>query len=179
MVRMGRFNDNAMSILEIAESAMEGNLSAQEWTIVIGSEGGIRMIGESDWPLETLQSHHGAEMVYRVRQQGNAILEASAIHNTERRRGRGRCQSFQRWRESLPHEPALQIFELVASQRDPARVGIGEKIRDERGEPSSSCGGTERASRHRRDKQGCALSWRASGQGYKRRGNRDRAASPT
>ena len=80
---MGRFSDNAMSILEIAESAMEGNLSAQEWTIVIGSEGGIRIIGESDWPLETLQSHHGAEMVYRVRQQGNAIrLEGRAGSRT-------------------------------------------------------------------------------------------------
>jgi len=78
-----RFNDNALRIIEIAESAMEGNLAPTEWTIVIGAEGGIRILGESDWPLDSLQSHHGAEMVYRVRQQGNAIrLEGRAGSRT-------------------------------------------------------------------------------------------------
>jgi len=80
---VARFNENALSIIEIAESAMEGNLAPTDWTIVIGSEGRIRILGESDWPLESLQSHHGAEMVYRVRQQGNAIrLEGRAGSRT-------------------------------------------------------------------------------------------------
>ncbi len=80
---MTRFNDNALRIIEIVESAMEGNLAPKELTIVIGAEGGIRILGESDWPLESLQSHHGAEMVYRVRQQGNAIrLEGRAGSRT-------------------------------------------------------------------------------------------------
>jgi hypothetical protein len=78
-----RFNDNALRIIEVAESAIEKNLAPAEWTIVIGTEGGIRMIGESDWPLESLQSQHGAEMVYRVRQQGTAIrLEGRAGSRT-------------------------------------------------------------------------------------------------
>jgi hypothetical protein len=48
-------------------------------TIVIGQEGGIRLIAETDWPLDSLQAHHGAQMVYRVRQQdGSLRLEGRA-----------------------------------------------------------------------------------------------------
>ena len=38
-------------------------------TILISPEGGIRMVADSDWPLESLQAHHGASMAYRVSQQ--------------------------------------------------------------------------------------------------------------
>jgi hypothetical protein len=52
-------------------------------TIVIGQEGGIRLIAESDWPLDTLQAHHGAQMVYRVRQQAETLrLEGRAGSRT-------------------------------------------------------------------------------------------------
>jgi hypothetical protein len=48
-------------------------------TIVIGQEGGIRLIAESDWPLDALLAHHGAQMVYRVRQQDQTVrLEGRA-----------------------------------------------------------------------------------------------------
>lgn len=80
---MGAFNDNALRILDVAESAMESNLNPSVLTIVMGAEGGIRIIGESDWPLESLRLHYGAEMVYRVRQQGDAIrLEGRAGSRT-------------------------------------------------------------------------------------------------
>ena len=80
---MGTFKDNALRILEVAESALESNLNPTGLTIVMGVEGGIRIIGESDWPLESLRLHYGAEMVYRVRQQGNAIrLEGRAGSRT-------------------------------------------------------------------------------------------------
>jgi len=83
MTRVTRFRENAVRILEVAESAMEGNLTPTDLTIVIGGEGGIRILGESDWSLESLQSHHGADMVYRVRQQGNAVrLEGRAGSRT-------------------------------------------------------------------------------------------------
>jgi hypothetical protein len=35
-------------------------------TILITPEGGIRMVADSDWPLDSLQLHHGARMAYRV-----------------------------------------------------------------------------------------------------------------
>jgi hypothetical protein len=62
---------------------MEGNPGSMDLTIVVGAEGGIRMIADSDWPLDRLQSWHGAEMVYRVRRQGSAVrLEGRAGSRT-------------------------------------------------------------------------------------------------
>jgi hypothetical protein len=76
---VGRFTDNAASIFEAAESAMRTGHSLSNMTIVIGQEGGIRLIAESDWPLDSLQAHHGAQMVYRVRQQDDSLrLEGRA-----------------------------------------------------------------------------------------------------
>ena len=61
---------------------MEGNPDPMDLTIIVGADG-IRMICSSDWPLASLQSWHGAEMVYRVRRQGNAVrLEGRAGSRT-------------------------------------------------------------------------------------------------
>ena len=76
---MGRFTDNAAIIFEAAETALRAGHTLSNMTIVIGQEGGIRLISESDWPLDTLQAHHGAKMVYRVRQQDETLcLEGRA-----------------------------------------------------------------------------------------------------
>ena len=76
---MGRFTDNAARISEAAESAMQTGHNLSDMTIVIGREGSIRLIAETDWPLDSLQAHHGAEMVYRVRQQDETLrLEGRA-----------------------------------------------------------------------------------------------------
>lgn len=58
--------DNAAQIFEAAESASRSGHSLSEMTILITEGGGIRMIADSDWPLESLQVHHGAQMAYRV-----------------------------------------------------------------------------------------------------------------
>ena len=64
---MSRFVDNAAQILSAAESAVESGHTPSDMTILITPQG-IRMIADSDWPLESLQLHHGAEMAYRVSQ---------------------------------------------------------------------------------------------------------------
>ena len=64
---MSRFVDNAMQILNAAESAVESGHTPSDMTILMTPQG-IRMIAGSDWPLESLQLHHGAEMAYRVSQ---------------------------------------------------------------------------------------------------------------
>ena len=56
-----------MQILNAAECAVESGHTPSDITILMTPEG-IRMIADSDWPLESLQLHHGAEMVYRVSQ---------------------------------------------------------------------------------------------------------------
>ena len=64
---MSRFVDNAAQILSAAESAVQSGHTPSDMTILMTPQG-IRMIADSDWPLESLQLHHGAEMAYRVSQ---------------------------------------------------------------------------------------------------------------
>ena len=70
---MSRFVDNAMQILDAAESAVQSGHTPTDMTILITAEGGIHMVADSDWPLDTLQLHHGAKMAYRVSQSASVV----------------------------------------------------------------------------------------------------------
>ena len=63
---MSRFVDNAVQILDAAENVARTGQAPTEFAILISAEGGIRMVADSDWPLDSLQAHHGAGMAYRV-----------------------------------------------------------------------------------------------------------------
>ena len=60
------FLDHARQILEAAESATRRGEECSAMTILVGPEGGIHMVADSDWPLESLARHHGARAGYRV-----------------------------------------------------------------------------------------------------------------
>jgi hypothetical protein len=70
---VSRFLDNAMQILDAAESAVASGHTPTDMTILITAEGGIRMLADCDWPLDSLQSHHGAKMAYRVSQSESVV----------------------------------------------------------------------------------------------------------
>ena len=70
---MSRFVDNAVQIFDAAENAVRAGHTPSEMTILISAEGGIRMIADSDWPLDSLQAHHGAGMAYRVSQGASQV----------------------------------------------------------------------------------------------------------
>ncbi|MGI8742391.1 MAG: hypothetical protein ACR2NN_07420 [Bryobacteraceae bacterium] len=70
---MSRFLDNAVSLLDSAESAFRAGFAPSDMAILISPEGGIRMVADSDWPLESLQSYHGARTAYRVSQQNKRV----------------------------------------------------------------------------------------------------------
>jgi hypothetical protein len=53
-------------------------------TILITQEGGIRMVADSDWPLDSLQAEYGAKMAYRV-------SENAAVVRVEGRAGSRTC----------------------------------------------------------------------------------------
>ena len=76
---MSRFAEDAESILKAAESAG----SCSDMTILIG-QNGIRMIADSDWPLESLLWHHGANTAYRVTGSDGTV-------RVEGREGSRRC----------------------------------------------------------------------------------------
>ena len=70
---MSSFVDNAVQILDAAENAVRSGHIPSDMTILISAEGGIRMVADSDWPLDSLQAHHGAGMAYRVSQRASMV----------------------------------------------------------------------------------------------------------
>lgn len=70
---VSRFVSNAVSLLDAAESAFRTGHTPSDVTILISPEGGIRMVADSDWPLDSLQAHHGASMAYRVSQHRDKV----------------------------------------------------------------------------------------------------------
>jgi hypothetical protein len=65
--------ERAREILDAAENASRQGQICSEMTILIGPEGHIRMVADSDWPLESLARHHGAESAYRVNERTGSI----------------------------------------------------------------------------------------------------------
>jgi len=63
---VSRFVDTAVEILEAAENVLKAGETPSEVSILIGPEGAIRIVSDSDWPLESLRREHGARMAYRV-----------------------------------------------------------------------------------------------------------------
>lgn len=58
-----------MNILTAAEAAG----SSSNMTILIGQEGAIHMIADSDWPLDSLSWHHGAKTAYRISEINGSV----------------------------------------------------------------------------------------------------------
>ena len=82
---MGPFLQDAESILNAARSAAGATANPTDFTILIGPEGAILMLAESDWPLASLESHYGARTLYRVSQASDRIT-------VEGRSGLARCR---------------------------------------------------------------------------------------
>jgi hypothetical protein len=76
--------EQARNILDAAESASRNGQACSDITILIGPEGHIRMVADSDWPLESLARHHGVQSAYRVSEQTGRI-------RVEGRDGMRRC----------------------------------------------------------------------------------------
>lgn len=70
---MSRFVENATRIFEAAESTSQAGHQVTDMAILVSPEGGIRMIADSDWPLESLRLQHGAQMAFRVSQHRAAV----------------------------------------------------------------------------------------------------------
>jgi len=81
---VGTFLDDAEAILEAAEVTAESSVPSNV-TILISPQGGIHMLSDSDWPLASLEAHHGSRTAYRVSQ-------ASGHVTVEGRSGNQRCR---------------------------------------------------------------------------------------
>jgi hypothetical protein len=80
---VSQFLENARRILDTATSAA-GTGEGTRFSILIGPAGEIRMVADSDWPLDNLAAEHGARMAYRVSGSGDRV-------RVEGRSGGQRC----------------------------------------------------------------------------------------
>ena len=72
----GTFIQDAEAILDAAEAASQATAAPTDFTVLIGTEGGIQMLADSDWPLASLALHHGARALSRgSRGQGRVTVE--------------------------------------------------------------------------------------------------------
>ena len=69
---MTDFLQNAERIFETAASAAGAELESANLAILIGQDGAIRMLIDSDWPLDSLQAQHGGA-AYRVTRGGSKV----------------------------------------------------------------------------------------------------------
>ena len=80
---MKRFLENALELFDAAERSSASGQELSETTILISPAGGIQIVADSDWPLESLQAHRGAGMAYRISHQGKTVrLEGRAGSRT-------------------------------------------------------------------------------------------------
>ena len=78
-----QFLENAQRLMAAAEGARDAGAEAESLTVAIGRDGAIRMLENTDWPLDRVASFHTAVMVYRVEQQGrDIVLEGRAPGRT-------------------------------------------------------------------------------------------------
>ncbi len=61
------FIENGANIFEAAQNVMNTGESPSDYTIVMGAQGGITLIADSDWPLDSLLRERGADMAYRIK----------------------------------------------------------------------------------------------------------------
>ena len=70
---MSHFEQTAATIFEAAECASAAGHSSSELTILVGAAGGISVVMDTDWSLESLQCDRGAKMAYRVSHNGGIV----------------------------------------------------------------------------------------------------------
>jgi hypothetical protein len=70
---VSRFVEHAQQIMDAAESASLRGETCSEMTILIAPDGGIRLVADSDWPLDSLACHHGSQAAYRVSERRGSV----------------------------------------------------------------------------------------------------------
>ena len=70
---MSRFLEDAAEIFDAAERSLDAGHEISATTILVGPGGGISLVSNSDWPLDSLARERGARMAYRVSRQGRTV----------------------------------------------------------------------------------------------------------
>jgi hypothetical protein len=94
-------------ILATAEAAASKGETCSPMTILIGQDGAMRLVVDSDWPLDSLALHHGAKSAFRVSADSGSL-------KVEGREGLQKCV--------LESSSPARIARLMLSGRGPALI---------------------------------------------------------
>jgi hypothetical protein len=98
-----RFLDDAQRIFEAAQTVSAAGQAVTEFTVLIGQEGGIQVVADSDWPLERLRAERGAWSAYRVAERhGRLSVEGSRGHQVCRLESESPRQTARRLLNATP-----------------------------------------------------------------------------
>ena len=89
---------------DVLETAIDGG-GDQDVVIVIGRQGGIRLMDAAGWTLPALSAEYGATAVYRVERRGNAT-RVEGLSGSERCLLQRKNPRTQLWGMGLPGMPA-------------------------------------------------------------------------
>lgn len=65
---VSQFLDTAHRLLEAAVAAQHVSDDAPSITVIVNRQGGLTLIADNDWPLDSLERERGAQAAYRVRE---------------------------------------------------------------------------------------------------------------
>jgi hypothetical protein len=77
--------EQAQELLATAEGAASKGETCSPVTILIAQDGSVRLLVDSDWPLDSLILHHGAKSAYR-------LFSAQGALKVEGREGSRTCR---------------------------------------------------------------------------------------
>src|SRR4051794_40456360 len=60
------FAQHAAELLESASLALTAGFGVSDTTILVGRDGGIRVLDGAGWPLDSLQAEYGTAAAYRI-----------------------------------------------------------------------------------------------------------------
>jgi hypothetical protein len=70
---VSRLAEQAQDLLDAALAATKHGETCTQMTILIASDGAIRMCAESDWPLDSLAREQGARAAFRIAEQNGRV----------------------------------------------------------------------------------------------------------
>jgi hypothetical protein len=113
---MERLAAGALAILDVAANGLRAGHAPSELTFLVGGTAPVRVIADSDWPLESLQREYGARSAYRVCCDG-AQVRVQGVDLTERVEFRRDINTAGRWQPEESLLPRRWQPPLVSASR--------------------------------------------------------------
>jgi len=74
---------HSQELLDTAAACARSGRTPSEMTVLVGRDGHIQILSDTDWPLDSLRQERGAEMAFRVwSRQGRVGVTGQSFNRT-------------------------------------------------------------------------------------------------